>query len=233
MKTPHHKTAKKLAKAWISYCNSPESAEGELALHLDALLRKRLPAGHYKGVIKGQEDEVRQEAYLLLVQRYLAGNAALFAATARGDEGEIANQIDKSLRGSLKSVARTLKKGARRRLKTHDYDADVDALCGADHPANRRNFWALPFEAQRALVFSVLRRAAEQNRLPRRSVEIASDMLGREMSQSWLAKSRGISRQAVHQHVARVRDLLKREIRRTEFPMRPGAGEGAPRDRDR
>jgi hypothetical protein len=208
-----------LANAWIAFCNSPEAAQDELAHHLDDLLKDRLPDGRCQGVISGQDDEIRQEAYLLLVRRYLAGNPALFEATANLDEDEIAEQIERSVRASLNAVKRSMKKAAIKRAKVYDDDTDVDAVGGADHPADRGNLWALPFEVQRALVFSILRRAADENLLPQGSVSVAVDMLELEMTQSVLARTRGVSRQSIHQHLARVREMLKKEISRTEFPL--------------
>jgi DNA-directed RNA polymerase specialized sigma24 family protein len=156
---------------------------------------------------------------MLLVQRYLAGNPALFDATAILDEEEISDQIERSAQASLTAVKRSMKKAALRRAQTHDDDTSVDALCGPDHPANRPNLWALPYEVQRALVFSTLRRAADENLLPQRSVSLATDMIELDLTQSLVAKARGVSRQSVHQHLARVREVLTSEITRAEFPM--------------
>lgn len=208
-----------LAKAWIAFCTSPEAAQSELACHLDALLKAGMPDGRCQGPMSGQEDEIRQEAYLLLVQRYLAGNAALFDATEALDEQEIAEQIQRSARASLRVTKRSITKAVLRRAKMHDHEVDIDAVCGADHPANRASLWALPFEVQRELVFSILRRAAEENLLPTRSLSVARDMLELELSQTRVAKNHGISRQSVHQHVERVREVLKRAMARTEFPL--------------
>jgi hypothetical protein len=169
--------------------------------------------------MNGLEDEIRQESYLLLVRRYLAGNPALFEATAARDEDEIAEQIERSARASLTAVKRTMKKATLQRARAHDDDADIDAVCGTDHAANRSSIWGLPFELQKALVFLVLQRAAKENLLPPRSVSVATDMLENQMTQSDLARTRGVSRQSIHQHLGRVRAVLEREISATEFPM--------------
>jgi hypothetical protein len=208
-----------LAKAWIAFCSSPEAAQDELARHIDDLLKSRLPDGRCQEPIAGREDEIRQEAYLLLVQRYLGGNPALFDATEALDEDEIAEQIERSARASLKAVKRAMKRAVFKRAKAHDDNADVEAIGGADHPANRQNLWTLPYEVQRALVFSTLRRAADENLLPHRSLSVAEDMLELEMTQSVLSKTRGVSRQSINQHLARVREMLKRQIAHTDFPL--------------
>jgi DNA-directed RNA polymerase specialized sigma24 family protein len=207
-----------LSKAWISFCASPDNQD-ELARQLDALLKSRLPDGRCQEPIAGQEDEIRQEAYLLLVQRYLSGNPALFDATEVLDMDEIAEQIERSARASLTAVKRAMKKAALKRAHRHDDDTSLDAVCGADHPANRGNLWALPYEVQRALVFSTLRRAADENLLPQQSVSLATDMIELDLTQSLVAKAQGVTRQSVHQHLARVREVLKSEITHVEFPM--------------
>jgi predicted DNA-binding protein YlxM (UPF0122 family) len=207
-----------LSKAWISFCASPDNQD-ELARQLDALLKSRLPDGRCQEPIAGQEAEIRQEAYLLLVQRYLSGNPALFDATEVLDMDEIAEQIERSARASLTAVKRAMKKAALKCAKVHDEGADIDAVSGSEHPANRTNFWALPHELQRGLVFATLRRAVNENRLTQRTISIAVNMLESERGQSPAAKAHGISRQSVHQHLSRVREVLKTEIAHAEFPM--------------
>jgi hypothetical protein len=217
-----------LAKAWMSFCTSPEADPNELARQLDTLLKNRLSDGRCQEPIAGREDEIRQEACLLLINRYLAGNPALFDATKALDEDEISEQIARSAQASLTSVKRTIKKAALKLAKVHDEDADIDAVGGSNHPANRKNFWALPYELQRAMVFSILRRAATENLLTQRTLSIAVNMLESERGQSPAAKAHGISRQSVHQHLSRVREVLNREIAKTEFPL-ASAEEGTSR----
>jgi len=218
-RSPQSPKNRSLSKAWIAFCSSADAAEDELARHLDVLLKSRLPDGCCKGLIAGREDDIRQEAYLLLVQRYLAGNPALLNATEALDENEIAEQIEKSARASVTAVKRSMKKAALKCAKAHDDDADVESVCGADHPANRGNLWALPCELQRALVFSILRRVAKENLLTLRAVSFATDMLELDLTQSLVAKARGVSRQSAHQHLSRVREVLRTEIVHAEFPM--------------
>jgi hypothetical protein len=64
------KSTSDLALAWIDYCQNPGSASAaeHLANHLDALFKTRVPDGHYNGILKGRDNDVRQEAYLLLIR---------------------------------------------------------------------------------------------------------------------------------------------------------------------
>ena len=211
-----------LASAWLSYCRDPECREvcGHFAIKLDALLKSRVPDGLYQGILKGLEDEVRQEAYLLLVGKYLAGNSDLIAATAAGSRKEITNQITKSLCGSIRSVRQTMKRLRWRYLELHPCGVDLDTcpqvIC--EHPAQRTSLWVLPFELQRQMVFASLQNAIQEKLLVARSARIAMTMVDEGLTQSDIAKSLGISRPAVHQMLAPVRDYLKRDIETREFP---------------
>jgi len=209
-----------LASAWLSYCRDPECREvcGHFAIKLDALLKSRVPDGNYQGVLKGLEDEVRQEAYLLLVGKYLAGNPELIAATAAGSRKEITNQITKSLCGSIKAITRTMKKLRWRHLEFHACGVDLDTCYQVRHPAQRRTLWELPFDLQRQMVFASLQNAIQEKLLVARSARIAMTMVDEGLTQSDIAKSLGISRPAVHQMLAPVRDYLKRDIETREFP---------------
>ena len=209
-----------LASAWLSYCRDPKCREacGHLAVQLNGLLKIRVPDGLYQGVLKGLEDEVRQEAYLLLVGKYLAGNPELIAATAAGSRKEIANQIMKSICGSIRSVRQTMKKQRWRRMDIYACGEDIDAIPRVWHPAQRSSLWDLPFELQREMVFASLQNAIEEKLLKARSARIAMTMVDEGLTQSDIAKSLGISRPAVHQMLAPVRDYLRSDIEKREFP---------------
>ena len=216
-------TKRNLTSAWLKYARNPAcpAATDHLAICLDALLKFRLPRGRYTGILKGHEDEVRQDAYLLLIQKYLAGNPELMAATAAGDSQLIAAEIERSLGSSIRSVSKSLKKQMLRHQEIHTYGVDLDSYetNSCLHPAYREKLWQLPFDLQRKLVFAALRHAVRENLLQPGNAQAAKDMLGKGLTKSQLAKSLGISRQAVHQRLASVSEFLKKHIETQEFPL--------------
>ena len=211
-----------LAAAWLNYCDHPESPNAceHLAIHLDQLFKNRLPNGQYSGILQGREDEVRQEAYLL-VGDYLSGNKDLIAATEARNLVEISNQIHKSLAGSLRSVSRTLKKKSNRHMRLHAYGQDLDgcAQYANIHPAYRKSLWDLPFEAQRDLVFAAMRTAVREKLLQTRNANIAINMVSKGLNQRQIAAIMGVSPAAVHQRLAPVRRFLKSHLENQEFPL--------------
>ena len=217
------KTTQKLARAWQDYCHDPDSslAADLLAIHLDAQFKRRVPDGHFTGILKGRDGDVRQEAYLLLLGKYLGGNPGLLAATATGNRQAIVDEIQRSLGSSIRSVSKTLKKQMLRHEKIHAYGEDIDThpknTC--THPACRENIWELPFELQKQIVFASLRIAIRDNRLLARSARVVMDMLEKGLTQSQIAESQGISRQAVHAILAPVRRHLVKVVATQEFPL--------------
>jgi len=210
-----------LPLAWLNYCDHPESPETKniLAIHLDSILKERLPDNRYEGILSGREEEVRQEACLLVVSKYLAGNPELIAATASVNHQEIDAQIRRSVGAAIKSASQTLKHAIKRHRQLHSYGEDLDALPQAvcTHPACRTSLWELPYEAQRQMVFAALRSALKKKLLHARNARILMDMIKEGLSQSEIAKRLGISRAAVHQRLEPVRKIVKKHIDSQEF----------------
>ena len=220
---PQNTSTPGLAHAWLAYCQSTDSAlaADHLANHLDALFKRRVPDGHYTGVLKGRDEDVRQEAYLLLIGNYLAGNPDLVVATASGDQRAIAEEIQKSLAGSVRAVSKTLKKRILRHQKTHVYGEDLDTHANYTciHPSCRRSIWELPIDLQRKIVFASLSIAIRDKLILARSAKVAMDMIESGLSQSQVARSRGVSRQTVHAILDPVRKHLAKVVATQEFPL--------------
>ena len=190
-----------IARAWLAYCSRPKcpKAREDFAERLDELLKSQLPDGRCAGALKGLEGDIRQEAYLLLVGRYLAGNPGLLAATFAADAAEAENQLRKSAAAAIRSAARSMAKALARERQRTECGADPDAIAeaGTMHPANRASLWELPFDQQRLLVFAALESAVTSKLLGRRGAGMLREMVEKGMSQGELARARGISRQSV------------------------------------
>ncbi|MEI8309408.1 MAG: hypothetical protein WCH98_01495 [Verrucomicrobiota bacterium] len=212
-----------LAGAWLGYRDNPDCrrARDHLALRLDEVFKSRLPNGRYGGILTGCEEDVRQEACLLAISNYLAGNPGLMVATADRCLEEIDRQIRKSVNGSIKTAFRALLKTLARHHALHDYGADPDTVrqANCDHPAQRRLLWELPFEVQRRIVLTCLRSAAAEKLLSARSADTAIAMVKMGLSQTAMAKKLGVTRQAINERIAPVRKLIAALVEAQEFPL--------------
>jgi len=212
-----------LAETWLDYCANPDCsmARDLLAVHLDELIQSRIPTGHYDGIMKGWEKDVRQEACLLAISNYLGGNPELIAATAGGCLAEIDNQICKSVNASIKTAFRALRKSLARHHALHVYGVDPEAFKQAScvHPAQRKILWELPFEVQRAIVFAALKNVVVENHLCARSVDVVIEMVDKALSQSAMAEKHGVTRQTINERIAPVRRLIAALVETQEFPL--------------
>ena len=85
-KAGYSQTISDLAETWLDYCANPDccQARDHLAVNLDKLFQSRIPIGHYDGILMGCEEDVRQEACLLAINKYLAGNPPSCSPPIRG-----------------------------------------------------------------------------------------------------------------------------------------------------
>lgn len=212
-----------LAQAWVDYCKQPDNknTRERLGSELDPALRTGLPNGRLPGILKGKEEDLRQEAGLMLLKKYLAGNKKLVEATLSGDMPEIVRQIERSVCASINISIWQLKKSLLKDGMVLEFSEAIDAHPRAvsAHPAWRNTLWELPLALQRELVFSCLRSAVREKHLLETNANIALTMMDKGLTQSEMAGSLGISRQAIHQRLAPVRKYLRKHIKDVEFPM--------------
>lgn len=223
VETGNQETTTALAFAWAQYLKDPGDSEAmdRLARELEGQLLKYLPKRSRSGILCGREGEIRQEALLLLLQRYLGGNTSLLKATKKQSLAEISQELRRSILGALQASQRKLIHKLRRELKQTDYCERIeDHLLGVCcHPSEHNSVWQLPYEGQRELVFAGLRIAIAKHLLPTGSAELVIKMIEENLTQSAMAEATGVSRQAVSQRLTPVRKYLKRYVEETEFPL--------------
>jgi len=212
-----------LASKWLDFYSNPDDdqALNQLGAEIDELLCRFLPRGRFLGILLDWEEEIRQEAGLLLYNRYLAGNKGLIAATRAKDHDEIAGHIRRSVWVALKVTVWRYRKKLHEWIQIFESNVNLDEhpLAVWPHPADYRQIGELPLEVQLHLVRVALRRAVREKRLGAQNVELACTLLEGNVTQAELAKSRGVTRQAINQRLASVRKYLQDAIHNEEFPL--------------
>jgi len=222
-KDNHNETSTILTTAWLGYIKTPDSGKrrGDLAAALNRRLGEFLPDRAGTGLLAGRANEIRQEALLLTLSKYLSDNRALLLATQRQETIAIESQVERSLRGALKiasmRLARSETNRARKTVGMEAVPKHSEPSC--QHPSQQAHLGMLPVDGRLALVFAGLRLAVRQNLVPRRSAGMLAVMLRTGMSAEEMAGRRKISKSAVYQSIRPAKVYLRRYVKDQEFPM--------------
>jgi len=210
-----------LADSWLAFVETPdkESAQNRFATELNDLVRKFLVAGSLMEPLRNMREDLGQEASLLLFSRLLAGNKELVAATRAGNRKEIAGQIRRSVSAAIRfSKWKLFSKLAGRPVQLQP-DKDKREISTYQHPANFKALRELPLDAQHKLVMNMLRRAVRELHLTPGNADLAQTLIENNLTQAELARSIGVTREAVHQRLKPVWRFLRKAIDDEEFPL--------------
>jgi len=209
-----------LATAWLGFAAKPEcvKALNKMADALDHELHLRLPEDTLGGLLLGRESEVRQNVNLLLLERYLLGNRQLVDVTrTKGSDLDISDQIGRSINSALSIITRRMRRAAAKESARWQVLSEAEVKSGFYHHTSNLGFWDLPYVAQRELALFLLRKAASQARITPKSTALASTMVEQELTQAEMARRMHISRAAVHQQLAPVRQALRAAVEAEEI----------------
>ncbi len=211
--------AENLTRTWLAYATALKSFAqlDEFAVELDRVLHHRLPSEIFRGLLRGREDEIRQDAAILLVERFLIGNKRLMQATRKGIFREVENQLSRSISSAVQVSLRRLRRQVAREAILFRRIRNKDA--GIYYHPSERKFWGLPLAVQQELALQALHLAVTGQLLSRSQADIAVSMVAGSISQSGLARKLRISRQAVHQRLQPVRKYLWDVMETLEFPL--------------
>lgn len=217
MKTPNNKPEvvsqetknEKVAQAWIEWVNGGRDtrALGEMT---SAILRRSVASrvkGHSASIRGEMQEEIRQEAAVLLFDRYLSGNAELTRATAEGNEAEIAEQIERSSYAAAGYALQRHAKRAAYEAKKSELIAQAlaqgDSAIDAGHGA-----FALPPEAKHKLAMLALKIAVREGRLTKENATMTGSILNGDTTQTQIADRCRVSRSAISQRIKHVTSVL-------------------------
>lgn len=207
--------------SWIAFVQAPDdaSAQNRFAAELHIQTRKFLPGGVLIAPLKDLSDDLCQEACLLLFAKLLAGNKDLVAATRAGHRTLIAGQLRRSVSAALRFSRWKLLKRISPASEQPDSDNELREVGSIQHPANFTALRELPFESRQKLVLNMLRQAVRELHIAPDNAELARALLENNLTQADLARSLGVTRQALHQRLKPVWRFLRKAIDDQEFPL--------------
>jgi len=210
-----------LTNRWIEFIQAPhdEDARNRFATELNDLVRKFLRPSTLIPQLRSLSEDLCQEACQLLFSNLLRGNRCLVAATRARQHSLIAGQLRCSVSAALRFAKWKVLKKLARPLDQPQQAQDQHEIASCQHPANFASLRELPPEAQQKLVLDMLHQAVCELRLNSDHAELARTLLENDLTQADLARSLGVSRQAVSQRLNPVWRYLRQAINYQEFPL--------------
>jgi hypothetical protein len=204
--------------SWTFQMNHPRWGENFASL-LVQRLKQILPDNSLREILKGQEPEIRQEASLMLLQRFLQGNQHLHQAAEREDLADVANQLQKSIGAALRLGRLRILRSIHSQRKRFTEFEEEKHFAQSIHPSFHIHVGQLPYEAQRLLLLFLLEEGVMKRMISGSNAQIVQRMLDHGISQSCMAIELGVSRQAVNQRIRCVGEVVRESLEKTEFPI--------------
>lgn len=225
MKQNHHpqlaatSVADTLVKSWLRLHAHPGfiKALQTFSRELDLALKTKLPDGILRGVMRGMEAEIRQDAAILLLDRYFAGNRKLVAETALGNLPEISNQLDRSIAAAIAVCRRRLGHRNQERTKLEQELQSDDPRLPSVDGSPTQGLWQLPFALRHAVALKLLKMSVDSGETKENAAQLIVAILSGEMTQAELSQKLGVSRSAVSQKVRATTVRLRRMVNDIEF----------------
>jgi hypothetical protein len=226
-----------LVSAWLDFnaCPTCPKALDRLGQAIDASVRANRPSDSF-GALRDHSKEIWQDARILLLhskdlfgrrhrknarrQGYLAGNPMLREATQRGDIPEVSRQLERSVLAATDHCHKRMRRVVALRDKIHRcLDEVLEYKLGSSRPWGETELHDLPSAVLKELAITLLQRALADGDLSKTTMAIAIRVLVDGMCQTNAAREYGVSRQAIHQRLRRVRSWLKHNIPQVEVPV--------------
>lgn len=186
----------------------------QLGIELDTLARRALRDGVLPGILKGHEDEIRQEAVILALEWFFrpTHEPASAGGESTGSAWHAPRALAKALKIAKLRYAADLSKDAKR-MEPLDQSNGGWAL----HPSD-----LLPHEWPESVTRDFIKRsievAAQIGRISRANARIGRLILVEKITVPEVAEKRGVNRSAIYQQLRRVLKALPTVIERIEAP---------------
>lgn len=221
-KAGNWKTNKAVCDAWLAHLEKPrcKKALDKFGDEVDKAVRAAFPCAPDR-VLEGRENEVRQDAALIVIMRYLPGSKKLAEAITAHDVPAAIDAVGAAVGAALFRVTKELRRrilAERKRYVDYDPENPEHAPPGGD-PSQLRHVGHLSYEQQRALALTLLKLGVSEGKLDRQSANIARTMIESESNQSDTARALGCSARKVCGRLKKVRNYMHQRVDDIEFPM--------------
>ena len=187
-----------------------EAGLEQVALDLNRLANKRLPNRVLQGILKGYEDEIRQDAVILALQWFLRGESGV---SERAHDWIPAKAIASTLQIAKRDYLKALKGEAERNEKIEEHIERV-----IWHPSQIAT-QDLPIAILRELAARSIREAHKSGQISEANAAVAMAVFVDLIPVQKLARCLGVHRSAIYQQLYRVKRHLPKYISQMDIQM--------------
>lgn len=203
-----------LANSWLVATQTQEWENFEtFASLLYQQCSREVPPGRFDGFMAGAENEVRQEACLMLLGKFLASNPNLIEEK---EPEKIQTHLVKSVMICIRFAKRRI---ARKRIYPREIPLKEEILRDTVKHPRIRTYSDLSFDEKRALALSTLELAVLEKCLSHKNANVAKLSLEEGLDPQEIARRLGVSPNAIYQQLTRVvaqlaiiKELVEEEV---------------------
>jgi len=187
----------------------------QYANQIDAVCRRRLGDNVImKGVLAGRESEIRQEALLMLMSGFLAGNPRFSAAIKANNAVAIAFEIERSTAIALSKCKKRLASYLTHVCSVHVQISERNGG-SCNHPYDRHIHEWMP-DTRIKMVLSGLKTAVKAKQLSEGNAKLVTMIIKDGRSITEVAAQFRVSSNAIYQRLRRVRKVLPELLSRLD-----------------
>ena len=200
---------------WLAYRTETNNHEMLDRFAREAMMacRRRLPEGRLTGVLKGRENDIRQDAIEMLFERYLRGNKALAVATDARDAESVERSLNASIVAcvffSLRRHTRKACAEAANHVPIHTVIPPPSCPPILENPETRA-------ANEATLKSRTLVNALNAGSITPRNYRIAAMAIDHGVPVKRIAEIEGVSLSAIYQQLRRIGPALREAKRRLE-----------------
>jgi hypothetical protein len=216
---PAAEAADSLTKTWLAFYGDPANRRllNAFTEELNMEVLRRLPSDKLGGILRGQEDEIRQRALELLITKYLHGNRELLLATEAVVEASIQNELHRSigavLRVALRRTAREINSFNRRHVP-YEHIPESHYL-----PLVSLDLACLPVDRCLDLLRSAIARAVSRGVIARGDADLVIAITAEGERVAEAALRLRVSRRTIYRRLKTLAPILRSFIQQTEVAL--------------
>jgi hypothetical protein len=208
-----------LTKKWIAFYGDPANSARLNAFtdELDREVRRRLPGDKLGGILRGQEDEIRQRALKLLTNKFLHGNRELLVSTEAGAAASICRELHRSIGAAIRVALRRTAREINGFNRRHVLYSEIPESCYL--PLINLDLACLPIDRCLELLRTAVTRAVASGSIARGDGDLVLAITSEGERVADAALRLSVSRRTIYRRLKTLAPRLRTFVSQTEVAL--------------